>query len=451
MEGLWKYVYQNGEWFWQLPMVVTILSLFEGCLFLWFVGSFKEHSNHLWSNLIQKVLFLALCIFLQFQHFHVVYHCLLFLVLWIGYLLLSHSCNWKEALFSSTVFCLIVESAKQLTKDGPMVSLIVLLSPGTFGSFQNILLLVLYLLLVCVGTFIIRTQLLCHESLNISGPQTIYLSFPLVLYLLVRNLQFLYMGGDDYLWIYLQMVQMVSAVCALLLIVTTEKNLSIEKERNELMKMELLLQQRQQQYLVQKETMEIINSKYHDLKHYLAGIEALHLNEVQDYVKAMRQEIEPFERYQETGSEVLDILLTEKIQECQEKHIRLTPFIDGRHLEFIHSLDLCAIFGNAIDNAIEAVERLSDSTLKEIQVKIGISDQIVFFRFHNYFDGTLKQNSKQLLTRKSKDDEHGYGLKNIRRLAEKYGGTAAYDAHGKEFTLTVMLPLPDGYSYESTD
>ncbi len=74
MEGLWKYVYQNGEWFWQLPMVVTILSLFEGCLFLWFVGSFKEHSNHLWSNLIQKVLFLALCIFLQFQHFHVVYH-----------------------------------------------------------------------------------------------------------------------------------------------------------------------------------------------------------------------------------------------------------------------------------------------------------------------------------------------------------------------------------------
>ena len=107
---------------------------------------------------------------------------------------------------------------------------------------------------------------------------------------------------------------------------------------------------------------------------------------------------------------------------------------------------MCAIFGNAIDNAIEAVERLSDSTLKEIQVKIGISDQIVFFRFHNYFDGTLKQNSKQLLTRKSKEDEHGYGLKNIRRLAEKYGGTAAYDAHGKEFTLTVMLPLPNGYS-----
>lgn len=95
-----------------------------------------------------------------------------------------------------------------------------------------------------------------------------------------------------------------------------------------------------------------------------------------------------------------------------------------------------------MDNAIEAVEGLSDKSLREIQVKIGVSDQLVFFCFHNYFDGNLNQNGKQLLTKKKESGEHGYGLKNIRRLAEHYGGTAAFEARKKEFTLTVMIPLP---------
>ncbi len=442
MEGMWRYVYSSGEWFWRHFLVILLLSLFEGGLFLWFSGSLRERWDRLWINLAQKALFLALCIFLQFQMLHVAYHCLLFLALWTGFLLLSRSCGWKDSLFTSTVFCLMTESAKLLTKDGLMASVVVLILPWVSSGSQNGLLLAFYLLLLSTFAFFIRTQILRHEQLNISGPEAVCLSFPLALYLLVRNLQFLYMGGDDYLWIYLQIVQMASATCALILIVMTEKNLSIERERNELMKMELLLRQQQQQYLVRRETMEIINSKYHDLKHYLSGIEALKLQEAQNYVQAMRREIEPIERYQETGSQVLDILLTQRIQECQEKGIRLTSLIDGRRLDFIHSLDLCSIFGNAMDNAIEAAAELPDSGLRGIQVKIGVSDQLAFLCFRNYFDGILKRSGSQLLTRKNDTASHGYGIKNIRRLAEKYGGTAAFEVNGKKFTLNVMVPLP---------
>lgn len=441
MEGLWRYVYSNGAWFWRHPAVILLLSLFEGGLFLWFSGSLRERCDLLRVNLAQRALFLALCIFLQFQLFHIACHCLLFLLLWTGFLLLSRSCGWKDSLFTSATFCLTVESAKLLTKDGLMASAVAIAFPHASSAFHNGLLLVFYLLLLSAGAFSIRTQLLRHEQLNISGPEAVCLSFPLTLYLLVRNLQFLYMGGDDYLWIYLQIVQMASAVCALILIVMTEKNLSIERERNELMKMELLLRQQQEQYLVRRETMEIINSKYHDLKHYLAGIEALKLHEAQDYIQAMRREIEPIERYQDTGNQVLDILLTERIRECQEKDIRLTSFIDGSKLGFFHNPDLCAIFGNAMDNAIEAVSCLSDPRFREIQVRIGVSDQLALLRFHNYFDGTLKRNGGHLLTRKNDKDSHGYGIKNISRLAEKYGGTAAFEVNGMEFTLTVMVPL----------
>ena len=82
MEGMWRYVYSSGEWFWRHFLVILLLSLFEGGLFLWFSGSLRERWDRLWINLAQKALFLALCIFLQFQMLHVAYHCLLFLALW---------------------------------------------------------------------------------------------------------------------------------------------------------------------------------------------------------------------------------------------------------------------------------------------------------------------------------------------------------------------------------
>ncbi len=442
MEGLWEHVYNNGQWFWMLPSVAILMGLFEGCLFLWFIHPLEERYQDLRVHFSLEILFLGLCVFIQFQYFQVVVHCLAFLTLWICYILLASTNNWKNALFISSVCCLASEQAKLLIKDGLAAGLLAFLMPDLSEGIYNGILLILYLLSLCIAAFLMRKRILRHDRQGMTTSQTICLTFPLVLYLFVRNLQFFYMGGDDYLWIQLQLIQIASAFFALIIIITTENALSVEQERNELLKMEMLLRQQQQQYLVRKETIDAINHKYHDLKHYLAGIEALSLKEAQDYVQAIRREIEPYERCQETGSEILDILLTDRMQECQEKNIRLIPFIDGRNLDFINSLDLCAIFGNAMDNAIEAVQRLEDYELREINIKAGISNGLAVMRFHNFFDGQLKQKGHKLLTQKNNSRNHGYGLENIRRIAEKYGGTAACEIQGQEFTLNIVIPLP---------
>lgn len=444
MGGLWEYVYNSGQWFWQHPVAITLLGLWEGGLFLWFIKPLEERSDAFFIRLSEKLLFLGLCILIQFQCLQVVIHCLLFLMLWTSYILLSRCSNWKNALFISSVFCLIVELAKLLIKDGLLASFLVLTLPGLTSGIYNGFLLILYLLVLSAGIFLMRTRILRHNRRDMTSAQMISLIFPLILYLLVRNLQFFYMGGDDYLWRQLQLIQIASAICALFIIVTTENALSVERERNELMKMEILLRKQQQQYLVRKETIDAVNRKYHDLKHYLIGIQTMSSRDNHDYVQAILREIAPYERCQETGSEILDILLTDRIRECQEKEIRLIPFVDGRQLNFINTLDLCAIFGNAMDNAIEAVQQLADRELREINVKIGASDGLAVLRFHNYFDGTVRRENGKLLTRKTggEKENHGYGLENIRRLAEKYGGTAAYEIIGQEFALNVVIPLP---------
>lgn len=448
--SLYQYVYENGQWFWQSPGITVLLALLEGAAFLWFLRPLEERSRRRSVRLGLVLAFFGLDLLIQFQYFPVSRHCLAFLALWAAYGFVTRAESWRNVLFVTGVFCLVYELSKLLVKDGLAAEAIASLWPELPSGIYNSVLLVLYLGCLWLGVWFVRRHIMHYDQLDITGAQVSGVILPLVLYLFVRNLQFAYMGGDDYLWQQLQLVQIATAGCALVIILTTENALAVARERNEHLKMEMLLRSQQQQYLVHKEAADAVNRKYHDLKHYLTGIEALSRGEgtgmpsqVAGYVQAIRREIEPYECAQKTGSEVLDTLLNERIKECQEKGIRLVPYVDGRQLGFINPLDLCVLFGNAMDNAVEAAERVEEPALREISVKIGVSDKMLILRFQNYFSGSVKQKGSRLLTQKENSSDHGYGLENIRRLAEKYGGTAAYEISGKEFALHVVLPLPE--------
>ena len=446
----WEYVYISGQWFWQHWSVTLLLALFEGALFLWMVEPLPYRRTQRGFRWGGWLVFLALCVFIQLRHMQVTFHCLAFLALETVYLLLSRWGGLRQALFYSGIFCLTTELVKLLLKDGVVAGLIAQVFPGLQGGVLNGVILLLYLGMLGEVAYFIRRLLppVQRPGEDASWAQTLGLLLPLSLHLFVRNLQFYYMGTDDYLWLQLQMIQIINAGCALIIVLANQMALAAARERNEHLKREMLLREQQRQYLVRKETMEAVNRKYHDLKHHLAGIEALSAaggagsQEVRDYVKAMGEEIRPYEQFLDTGSEVLDILLPERIRECQEKDIKLIPLVDGRQLGFVNSLDLCALFGNAMDNAMEAVQELSEPQLREIQVRIGADRGLAMLCFRNYFDGRVKKQGERLLTRKGDGASHGYGLENIRQLAERYGGTAAYEIQGQEFSLNILIPLP---------
>lgn len=440
----WQYVYQAGQWFWVEPVIVHILSLVEGLLFLWFIRHLGHRRRDPFWIGAECLCFLGIEVYVQLCALPVVKHCISILCLYFFYILLLRRSSWKNAVFLSSIFCLIVELGKLVIKDGPIAGLMAsVLSTNGEGVLFNSLLLVLYLIFIAMLTVCIHKSILHHKRDDIPLAQMISLVLPLILYLYVRNLQFYYMGSDEYLWTQLQIVEIFAAGSALAVLITTEHYLSILLERNELLNLDLLQRQQQQQFLVRKETIDAVNRRYHDLKHYLTALEALSPEETKEYIQGIRREITPYECSQDTGNEILDILLTDHMRTCQEKDIRMVPYIDGRQLDFIHSMDLCALFGNAMDNAIEAVSTVQDPELREINVKIGISGQMVIMHFQNYFDGVLKMDGHRLLTRKSERESHGYGLENIRRVAEKYNGTAAYEAQGQVFSLNIILPLPE--------
>lgn len=347
------------------------------------------------------------------------------------------------ALFESCMFCLEMELSRLLCRDGVLTMILMKLMPGLPYLALHILLFATYLLILGGATWMLRKELRQIRYLSLNSGQLFCMLFPMLLYLIVRQISFgnlEHMSEDTWYWT--ELLQVAIAGCAEIVITCTGHMLAVEKERNELLKKQMLMEKRQQQYRIQEAAIQSINRKYHDLKHYIAGLEAVGGREKERFVDTLKQEIEPFESIQKTGNEVMDILLSERIEECRKKGIRLVPFVDGRQLSFLNPMDLCAIFGNAMDNAIEATERVPYVNMREISLKIGVSDGMLLMRFQNYFDGILKRQGEKILTSKENEQEHGYGLENIQTIVEQYDGAMACETQGQEFSLHILIPLP---------
>ena len=115
---------------------------------------------------------------------------------------------------------------------------------------------------------------------------------------------------------------------------------------------------------------------------------------------------------------------------------------DGALLNFMDVMDLSAVFGNALDNAIECEERIAEPEKRLIHVSVSAQRGFVLIRFENYCEDTPNFLEGLPVTTKKDQNYHGYGLKSIRYVAKKYGGTVTIRMEKQWFVLQVLLPRP---------
>ena len=108
--------------------------------------------------------------------------------------------------------------------------------------------------------------------------------------------------------------------------------------------------------------------------------------------------------------------------------------------------DIFTLFGNILDNAIEGVERLDDPDDRIIQLTIVGKNSFVQIREENYFRDELLLSGQTLMTTKEDKEHHGYGMKSIALLVEKYGGHHKIETRENFFALDILLPIQDGRS-----
>ena len=214
------------------------------------------------------------------------------------------------------------------------------------------------------------------------------------------------------------------------------------KVRNELNVVQNMLQMQYQQYKYSRESIDLINIKYHDLKHQ---IEVLR-NESDEarrnaFLDQMEEDIHNYDLQNKTGNPVLDTLLTSKSLYCAKHGITLTTVANGSLLQFMSAMDIASIFGNAMDNAIESVLKIKDKEKRLIHITVSRQHDFLQIIIENFFEGELPIKDGKLITTKEDTSYHGYGIASIRYTVEKYDGAVAYSHENHWFKLTILIPL----------
>ncbi len=219
----------------------------------------------------------------------------------------------------------------------------------------------------------------------------------------------------------------------------------LKRQREQDIEVQLQLKQKEL-YKLRCDDIERINFLCHDMKKHLESLKLFsNEEERQEYYEKVRRTIESYDAQFETGNSVLDILLAQKKMLCMKNEIELTCVADGKKMDFIHGVDLYAMLGNILDNSIESVLLVSDKEKKLISVSIWAKGQILLVQIENYFENPeLRFLDGLPVTMKNAEEGHGYGLKSVKKIVEKYDGTMDISAKDHLFRVTIVIPISEG-------
>ena len=223
------------------------------------------------------------------------------------------------------------------------------------------------------------------------------------------------------------------------------RNEIIAKNENDAIN--LLFRKQYEQYKLAIDNSEALRKEIHDMKHYVAALKSEDDPKKRaEVLNDMEQAIAIQESFMNTGNQVLDVILTTKSLQCEKKEITLNAMIDGNILSGIHVKDICSLFGNVLDNAIEATQQVEDKTKRLITLSVRKRNRFIIVECENYVDdpkfgnmGTGGSLEKILKTTKLDVSHHGFGLKSITQVAEKYGGAMQASFEDGWFKVKVLL------------
>ena len=202
----------------------------------------------------------------------------------------------------------------------------------------------------------------------------------------------------------------------------------------------ILRQAQYEQFQSYQETVDNLRHKCHDLKHIIFALEDDKLTpEASSYFKNIRKSILDFDSTLNTGNATLDALLGNACGLCEQRNIQWTCIADGTLLDFVNAFDLYLMLGNALDNALEAVSSIRDADKRFLSVQIQGRNQMVIILIKNYCEHPLEFHDGLPVTNKERPSEHGYGMKTIRSIAEKYNGNLSIHLEDEIFTLAILL------------
>ena len=215
---------------------------------------------------------------------------------------------------------------------------------------------------------------------------------------------------------------------------------TVERQENETIK--YMNEQKLKQYEMVRENIDVINLKCHDLKHQLIKLKESEGVD-KEYIDKLKESVSIYDSVAQTGNRALDTVLTDKNLYCTKNKIRLGSLVDGKLLNFMSVADIYSLFGNALDNAIEYVMTL-DEEKRIVKLFVEGRGSLVSVVITNYYEGKPPEFVNGIpKTTKGNAFYHGYGMKSIKSVTEKHGGSFAVTVDGNRFSVSLLFNVKD--------
>lgn len=204
--------------------------------------------------------------------------------------------------------------------------------------------------------------------------------------------------------------------------------------------MQELWDKERRQYEISKDTIDMVNMKCHDLRSQITLLRHMDEKDRDRTIGKLEETVMIYGKMAKTGNEILDVVLMDKQLYCEKHGIRFTYMVDGERLRFMEAADIVALFGNALDNAIESVAGEAEEERRIIRLNVSAKRSFVCVHLENYCSRQVEFSDGLPLTAKTDKAVHGFGVKSIRYVTEHYGGSMQMWQDGEIFILDVLLP-----------
>lgn len=212
-------------------------------------------------------------------------------------------------------------------------------------------------------------------------------------------------------------------------------------------KLEYELMKEKEKY--SKESMEIIKRSNeelrefkHDLKNYLLplqeAMETMPQSEMAKVWEKINQKIEGVQTLIQTGNSYVDSMINTKITLARSEKVDVKCTILSK-MEGIDDLEFCSVFGNLMDNAIEAERKV----IEKKEIIIFVEEKMGYLRLEiqNKIEKSVLNENSSLNTTKKDTSSHGIGHKSVKRTMQKVGGALKYYETGDLFCAEAVFPI----------
>lgn len=198
----------------------------------------------------------------------------------------------------------------------------------------------------------------------------------------------------------------------------------------------------QYNYYKQKLDSELeIRKMYHDLKNNMLILKKATLNTSSEIYDKILNDLQKMGDFIHTGNEMLNVILYEKLKTAEANNIDFKIMVDYYNCNILPDIEICTLFGNLIDNAIEACSRMKKSSERYILLKTKVIENKLIIYISNSMDKkpVIGNGHQNFITSKTDKKMHGIGLKSVRSVIESHNGSMDISYTMDKFCVSILI------------